>query len=271
MELLTDIGANLTHSSFSNDLTVVIENAKKMGVNRLIITGSSVKESQMAYQLTQDHYGLFSTAGVHPHNAKSYNYSSYNELLDIANKPTVVAIGECGLDYWRNFSTKQEQKDVFSIHLDLSIETSLPLFLHQRDAFNDFINILQPYKNKIPGGVSHCFTGNKNELHALLDLGLFVGITGWLCDPKRGKDLRDAIKYIPLDRILIETDSPYLLPKDMKDKPKSRRNEPKYLAYILEKLSDMIKVDKESLAEQIEANVENLFKINRVNAIHQDA
>ena len=100
---------------------------------------------------------------------------------------------------------------------------------------------------------------------------MFVGITGWLCDPKRGRDLRDAIKYIPLDRILIETDSPYLLPKDMKDKPKSRRNEPKYLAYILEKLSDMIKVDKESLAEQIEANVENLFKINRVNAIHQDA
>ena len=172
-----------------------------MGVNRLIITGSSVKESQLAYQLAQDHYGLFSTAGVHPHNANNYNHSSYNELLDIANKPAVVAIGECGLDYWRNFSTKQEQKEVFSIHLDLSIETKLPLFLHQRDAFNDFISILQPYKNKIPGGVSHCFTGNKNELRTLLDLGLFVGITGWFCDPTRGKDLRNAIKYLSLIHI----------------------------------------------------------------------
>ena len=262
MKFLTDIGANLTHSSFNKDLKVVIKDAKDAGVNCFIITGSSVDDSLTAFNLAKKLDGNFYiTAGVHPHNAKDYLPSSYEKLLKLTENKLVVAIGECALASFRNFSNKLEQKDVFTMQIELSIKKNLPLFLHQRDSFSDFFNILSSYQDQIPGGVAHCFTGGKEELFPLLDLGLYIGITGWLCDPKRGHLLREAIHTIPTDRLLIETDAPYLLPKDIKNKPKDRRNEPKYLIHILERISDMLKIDKEDLSNQIDKNTKALFQI----------
>jgi len=259
-EHLVDIGANLTHDSFDDDRDQVIERAADAGVTRIIVTGSSGQSSQEAFALSKTRPGqLFSTAGLHPHHASDYSPALQATLAGLLREDAVVAVGECGLDYFRNFSPRDAQRNAFQCQLDLAVECGLPVFLHQRDAHKDFIDILKPMIDKISAGVAHCFTGDRDALHDCLSMGLYIGVTGWICDERRGKTLQEIVSDIPLDRLMIETDAPYLLPRTLKPKPKTRRNEPMHLTEVLRVVAEAMQESKMTVAQATTANAEHFF------------
>jgi TatD DNase family protein len=230
---LIDIGINLTHESYEADREATIGRALAVGVRQMIVTGASLEGSLAAQALALRHAGtLFATAGVHPHHADGFNTEQLSQLREVLGSPVVVAVGECGLDYYRNLSSHQGQRRAFTAQLTLAIETGKPLFLHQRDAHEDFTSILREYRSVLPHGVAHCFTAGVAELEAYLELGLAIGITGWICDERRGRHLQSLVARIPEGRLLLETDGPYLLPRDLKPAPAGRRNEPMLLPHI---------------------------------------
>jgi TatD DNase family protein len=257
---LIDIGANLTHDSFDEDRDAVLERARDAGIVQLILTGSSRDSSRAAADLAARHAGyLFATAGVHPHHASDYSDDTHVALRELARLEQVVAIGECGLDYFRNFSPPAAQRVAFRRQLELAVECRLPLFLHQRDAHDDFMAALEPYRDRIPRGVAHCFTGERDMLHDYLQLGLYIGITGWICDERRGRHLHEFVGDIPLERLLIETDAPYLLPRSLRPRPKSRRNEPAYLPEVLRVLAEARGESEETIAAATTRNARAFF------------
>jgi TatD DNase family protein len=230
-----DIGANLTHESFDRDRAAVIERARSHDVLQLIVTGASVIGSSAALELARAHPDqLFATAGVHPHYASHLTADELPELRQLLRQPQVVATGECGLDYYRDLSPRAAQLRAFEWQLQLAAESGKPVFLHQRDAHEDFIAVLREHRGRLTGAVAHCFTAGQRELADYLELELSIGITGWLCDERRGAHLRALLPLIPADRLMIETDAPYLLPRDLdaKSRPRSRRNEPMFLPHV---------------------------------------
>ena len=235
---LIDIGANLTHESFDRDLDAVLERARAAGVVQMVITGASREHSPMALQLAQRHPGfLYATAGVHPHHASEYTDECDAEMRALHAHPEVVAVGECGLDFNRDFSPRPSQRKAFERQLQIASENGKPLFLHQRDAHDDFIAMMKNFDGKLGPAVVHCFTAERRELFDYLDRDWYIGITGWLCDERRGAHLRELVKHIPAERLMIETDAPYLLPRTMRPLPKDRRNEPAFLSHIVEELA----------------------------------
>ncbi|VDZ56334.1 Deoxyribonuclease TatD [Serratia odorifera] len=175
----------------------------------MLITGTCVQESLAASALAQDYRDYcWSTAGVHPHHASEWNTQTAEQLRALAGRPEVVAIGECGLDFNRNFSTPDQQEAAFSAQLALAADLQMPVFLHCREAHSRFVALLSPWLDKLPAAVVHCFTGTAEELTDCLSLGLSVGITGWVCDERRGLALRALLPQIPADRLLLETDAP---------------------------------------------------------------
>ena len=235
---LIDIGANLTHDSFDHDRDAVLQRARDAGVTRMIITGASREHSPQALALAQQHPGeLFATAGVHPHHATEYTEEYDAEMRALHAHPEVVAVGECGLDFNRDFSPRPAQRKAFERQLQLASENDKPLFLHQRDAHADFMAMMKNFDGRLGPAVVHCFTGTREELFDYLDHDWHIGITGWLCDERRGLHLRELVKHIPANRLMIETDAPYLLPRTVKPQPSHRRNEPMYLAHIVEELA----------------------------------
>jgi len=252
---LVDIGANLTHSAFRDDVADVIARARAAGVQDIIVTGTSVEESRYALGLQ-----LFSTAGVHPHHARECGPETIPALKEIAAHPRVVAIGECGLDFNRNYSPHPDQEKWFVAQLELGLEMGKPLFLHSRDAHPRFAEILKSHSVKT--AVAHCFTGEKEELHAYLDLGLYIGITGWICDERRGRHLLELVRDIPRDKLLLETDSPYLTPRDMRPQPKARRNEPAFLPHILRTVAGALGRPAEEVAAETTRNARQLFRLH---------
>ena len=235
---LIDIGANLTHDSFDHDRAAVLQRARDAGVTRMIVTGASRSHSPMAAELARAHPGeLFATAGVHPHHATEYTAECDAEMRALQGMPEVVAVGECGLDYFRDFSPRPAQRRAFEMQLQIAADTGKPVFLHQRDAHADFMAAMRNFDGKLGPAVVHCFTGTREELFDYLDQDWFVGITGWLCDERRGLHLRELVKHIPANRLMIETDAPYLLPRTVRPQPSHRRNEPMYLAHIVEELA----------------------------------
>ena len=237
---LIDIGSNLAHESFAADREAVIARAGEAGVTRQVVTGSDMSSSHSAWALAGAWPDLLSsTAGVHPHHAESFGASHREELLDLLRRPGVVAVGECGLDYFRNFSTPQAQRAAFLLQLEIAAAAGKPVVLHQRGAHADFTAILTEMRAGLTGGVAHCFTGGRRELEEYLALDLHIGVTGWVSDERRGHDLRDAVPHIPADRLMLETDAPYLLPRDLERPPKSRRNEPCHLPHIARAVADL--------------------------------
>jgi len=227
---MIDIGANLTHASFHDDLDAVIARARAAGVDPIVLTGTTVLESRLAAEIA-DRFDLYATAGVHPHHARDCDAHTIEALRKLAQHPRVVAIGECGLDFNRNYSPHPDQEKWFVAQLELALALGKPLFLHSRDAHPRFAQILKSHGVK--NAVAHCFTGERDELHAYLDLGLYVGITGWINDERRGLHLRELVREIPREKLLLETDAPYLTPRDMRPQPKARRNEPAFLPHVL--------------------------------------
>ena len=233
---LVDIGANLAHNSFKHDLPDVLRRAEDSGVGTIVVTGTSIVDSQQAAVLAAERAGrCYSTAGVHPHEADSFSVEDIDALRQLATLECVKAIGETGLDYNRNYAERSNQRFAFESQLQLAAELELPVFIHERDAASDMLDILGRYRSKIERMVVHCFTGDEGALRDYLDMDLYIGLTGWICDERRGQHLKDFAALIPKGRLMIETDAPYLLPRDYPDKSylqSARRNEPCTLQHI---------------------------------------
>ena len=259
MESLIDIGANLAHDSFDDDRDEVLQRAADAGVSRIVVTGSSDESNDKAARLAEKHPGvLWSTAGVHPHHASDYTGDSDALIRTLAAAGNIVAVGECGLDYFRNFSPRDAQLAAFQAQLDIAAETGLPIFLHQRDAHDDFVEVLEPMLPKLSRAVAHCFTGEHESLREYLAMGLYIGVTGWICDERRGKHLKDIVSIVH-DRLMIETDAPYLLPRTIEPKPKSRRNEPMYLPEVLRVVAEARGQSEAAVARATTENAVTFF------------
>jgi len=259
MELI-DIGVNLAHDSFDADRDLVMRRAADAGVTQMVVTGSSVDSTRKAIELARSHPGvLFATAGLHPHHASDLTDATRAELADLARDPAVVATGECGLDYFRDFSPRDAQRRVFAWQLELAAATRKPVFLHQRDAHEDFIAILREHHAGLTSGVAHCFTAGEKERDDYLELGLAIGITGWINDERRGLHLREVVRVIPADRLMIESDAPYLLPRDIRPPPKTRRNEPAFLPYVVRAIAAARGESAEAVAAATTATARAFF------------
>ncbi|MGI9322775.1 MAG: TatD family hydrolase [Pseudomonadales bacterium] len=257
--MLIDIGANLTHDSFAEDLDKVLERAAEAGVTQLIVTGASIAGSERAAELAQQHPQLYATAGMHPHHAKDTTDDALVRFRELAAQDKVVALGETGLDFFRDFSPRPAQIASFEKHLELAADTGLPLFLHERDAHPTFAQVLVNYRDKLSQVVVHCFTGEKEALHAYLDLDCHIGITGWICDERRGLHLHKLVRDIPQNRLMIETDSPYLMPRTLKPRPNTRRNEPMYLTAVCATVAECLALTHAEVAQFTSRNARDFF------------
>lgn len=266
---LIDIGVNLTHRQFAEDRALVIERARAAGVVQQVVTGTSVAASRAALLLARDHVGeLWATAGIHPHNASAYDASALASLRALLaergpqNEALVVAVGECGLDYDRDFSPRDAQRRCFAAQLALAVELGKPVFLHERAAHADFLAILREHRSHLKGAVVHCFTGTPAELESYLELGCHVGVTGYLLDDRRAGELRRAVARVPLERLMLETDAPFLLPPAAR-KSHGRRNEPALLPLVLEGVARVTGHDRQAIARTTTENARRFFGLAR--------
>lgn len=266
---LIDIGANLTHDSFDQDRQQCIARATQANVVKMVITGSDLQESKKAIDLAcSDPVRFSATAGIHPHYADQYDDATETTLRQMADNPQVVAVGETGLDFFRDISARDKQQQSFIAHLELAKKVRKPLFLHQRDAHATFHSILKEHQAELPRVVVHCFTDTAEALQEYLDLDCYIGITGWICDERRGKHLLECVHTIPLNRLMIETDAPYLLPRTLKPKPRTRRNEPCTLPEVLRQISRVRPESEAEIATQTTQNAITFFDLDSVDKPH---
>ena len=260
---LVDIGANLAHDSFDDDRDDVIQRAGAAGVSTIIVTGSNDDSNIAALELAKQYAGrIYSTAGVHPHHASDYDKNSDAIIRKCIAQDRCVAVGECGLDYYRDLSPRSAQRDAFKAQLDIATSSGRAIFLHQRDAHDDFVELLEPMLPNLSRAVAHCFTGEREAMRDLIAMGLYIGITGWICDERRGAQLKKIVSLIPDDRLMIETDAPYLLPRTIRPRPKSRRNEPAYLPEVLTTIAEAREQTEQHVAAITTANAKRFFEID---------
>ncbi len=257
---MTDIGANLTHDSFDADRDEVVRRARELDID-MVITGADPVGSERAIELAEQ-YRCRCTAGIHPHHADTADEHALTRIAEMSNHPLVCAVGETGLDYFRDFSPRDAQRMVFQAHLEIAAKNGLPLFLHERDASEDFINILEQHRSHLNYIVVHCFTGSAEALAAYIELDCHIGITGWLADERRGQHLIPLIETIPLDRLMIETDAPYLMPRNIKPKPKDRRNEPAYLPWVCQAVANATGESTDEVASRTHENAQRFFGLS---------
>lgn len=259
---LIDICVNLADKSFRKDVDEVLERAGKQGVRTMFATGSDLADSRRCLSLAERHAPqVYATAGIHPHHAKDWTADTADRLVELAAHPKVLALGEMGLDFNRNYSPPEDQAYAFEAQLEIAAALHMPVFLHEREAHDRFMKILMRHMDRLPGAVVHCFTGTADELAAYLDLNLHIGITGWICDERRGRHLLDLLPKIPPERLLLETDAPYLLPRDLSPRPKSRRNEPAYLPHILETAARAMQMPPVELASATTGTARRFYNL----------
>lgn len=261
---LIDIGANLAHESFAHDLPAVLARARAAEVAQIVVTGSSRASNQHALALAQQYpKQLWCTAGVHPHHAEEWAAEDIAVIRDCAQHPELRALGECGLDYFRNFASHAAQRAAFVAQLELAVELRKPVFLHQRDAHAEFLPILREFRPHLIAACVHCFTDTEAALQDYLAHNCYIGITGWVCDKRRGAGLKALVGQIPLNRLMVETDAPYLFPHNA---PKTlsvdgRRNEPATLPYIVEMIAETTGQSVATLARHTSLNAREFFQL----------
>jgi len=259
---LVDIGVNLTSKSLLRDLDGVMQRAADAGVRQMVVTGTSIAASEQALELcARFPERLLFTCGIHPHHASEWDALSQDRLRKLAQQPRACAIGETGLDFNRSYSPHEVQETAFRRQLELAAELEMPVFSHQRDAHSRFVEILRDYRDRIGKIVVHCFTDSREALLDYLDLDCHIGITGWICDERRGLELRQLVKLTPAERLLLETDAPYLLPRDLQPRPSTRINEPAYLPHILEAVARHRNQAIDALAAQCLENSRRFFDL----------
>lgn len=259
---LIDIGANLAHESFEADLPDVLLRAADAGVTRIVVTGSCLDSSRQALEMARRHPGqLFATAGLHPHHAAEYGEEHRRLFSEHGQLTEVVALGECGLDYFRDLAPRAAQREAFADQLRIAVDAGKPVFLHQRDAHADFLPMLREVRSELVDCVVHCFTDTAEALDDYLALDCHIGITGWICDERRGRDLINSVTRIPMERLMIETDAPYLMPRTLRPRPKTRRNEPMHLPAVLAAVAEARGEDANRLARGLTATSERFFRL----------
>lgn len=261
---MIDIGANLSNQQFKNDVKNVLVQAKNNAVNTIILTSTDLNTYFSNLELIKNYsdiLNLATTLGLHPHHADDYK-KFFKDFDNLVKNSHVISLGEFGLDYFRMLSSKENQLITMNLFMEKAGQLDLPLFMHERDAKDDFISILKshPLKNK---KIVHCFTGNKETVKSYLDLDCYIGVTGWVTEEKRGKDLREALAYVPLDKLMIETDCPYLTPKNMIEKV--RRNEPSFLIFVAMQIAIIKKVQVEEVIDKTILNSLDFFKLTHYN------
>lgn len=254
-----DCGVNLPAAQELDSFRMQLDAACEVGVTRFVLIASDLSEARRAIEFAEKDSRCVVTAGVHPHQAASVDDDFIAQLRELIQHPCVRAIGECGLDYNRNYSPPQVQRRVFAAQVELAVETGLPLYLHERDALDDQLAILSPARHAISAAFTHCFTGDSASLQAYQALDCYIGVTGWVCDERRGMDLANAVPGIANERLLIETDSPYLLPRTLRPRPKSRHNQPQHVTHIGEFVAHLRGEDVDQLALASSANAVRLF------------
>jgi TatD DNase family protein len=269
---LIDIGVNLLHQQFEDDRDEVVARASASGISSMLIISTDLESTQDAIAFARSH-DLFCTAGIHPHDAKEAPADYISDLTELAASPEVKAIGETGLDFNRNFSPPECQRQVFDAQIRVAASLRLPVFVHDRDSNGEVYRQLTEFTDSLPGVVVHCFTGSRLDLHRYLDAGYYIGVTGWVCDVKRGGELRELVREIPLDRLLIETDAPFLLPKDSLpegiagwppegvSKRHKRRNEPALLPLVAARIAELKGTSLKAVADATAANARLLFRL----------
>lgn len=259
---MIDIGANLLHSQFDSDRDAVIERAHAAGVARMLLTATDLSTSTAAIEFCTRRNDIRCTAGVHPHVAKEVEPGWISRLSELATSPLVKAVGEMGLDYNRNFTTPEQQQTVFHSQLDIAEQIRKPVFVHDREAAADVLAALTSH-GRLTGVVVHCFTGDEKELDDYLSAGFYIGITGWVCDQRRGQPLRDIVTRVPLSKLLIETDAPYLLPHNVPANElttgNKRRNEPAMLKYVVRQLAQLYGTEESEIITATSRNAREFF------------
>lgn len=253
--MLIDTHCHLYDDKFSGDLEDVIRKSNEAGVMRMIIPASDLKTSLAAADIARRFEGVYAACGVHPHDAADASDGDYGEIERLLGNDRVVACGEIGLDYHYDFSPRGIQKEALARQADLAKRLGMPVILHSREAFRDLADILK--SEGCSFGVVHCFSDTVLEARILLDMGFYIGFTGSVTF-KNADDIREAASYVPLDRILFETDSPYLAPVPYRGK----RNDPSLIPVIAERLADIKGISKEALADAVWHNARKLFSID---------
>jgi TatD DNase family protein len=254
-----DIGVNLFSRQF-RDPEKILADARTLGVS-CILTGSEPEEDLQIDTFTRSHAGVYGTAGIHPHNADSASEEDYRLIRRILREnPRILAVGECGLDYDRMFSSRENQQRALLRQMTIAEETGKPMFLHERKAFRDMAEIFSRKPELCRRSVIHCFTGTEAEARQYLDMGFCLGITGWICDDRRAADLRAAVREIPEDRILLETDAPYLTPRNVPGL--GRVNVPGNIRYVASALAKYMDIPEERLIRRARENTERMFGMN---------
>jgi TatD DNase family protein len=245
-----------------------MDRAREAGVVQMVVTGASAEGSRKALELARGFPGeLFATAGVHPHHASDFDDETEALICDLISHHGVVAIGETGLDYFRDISPRDVQREAFARHLDIAKATGSPAFLHMRDAHEDFLAMLRETRDGLRDVVVHCFTGTREQLHDYLDLDCHIGVTGWICDERRGTHMQSFLSDIPEDRLMVETDSPYLKPRDLSPRVKTHRNEPQWLPWIVKTVAESVGRSVEEVAEQTTSNARQFFRLPSIESL----
>ncbi len=253
--MLVDTHAHLQWASFDKDREKVVSRAKKVGVEYIVNIGFDVDGSIRAIDLAEEHRGLYATVGIHPHNASQLNQKVLDKLRELSENPKVVAIGEIGLDYYRNLSTRQAQITAFEAQLSLAEELELPVVIHDREAHVDILKILSKFQGKMTV-IMHCFSGSKEMAEQCVKSNFYISFAGPITFPNSHK-LHEIAKWISLNKILLETDCPWLAPQDMRGK----RNEPAFLPFIAKKIAELRRISMDELSEATTKNAREIFQL----------
>lgn len=252
--LIIDSHAHLDDSRFKDDRNEVIERAKEAGVARLINIGADIESSYSALKLAEKHSFIFAAVGVHPHDANEYNISVEKEIIEMAKSQKVVAIGEIGLDYHYDNSPRELQKQAFVSQLKVAASLDLPVIIHNREAHRDCLDILQKENNDRQRGVFHCYSGSAEMVREVIEMGFYVSFAGVITF-KNAKKAVQALQMVPLDRLLFETDCPYLSPEPYR----GRRNEPAFIQLTIIKMAEVLGMEYEELCFKVWENTHRLF------------
>lgn len=252
-----DSHAHLDDKKYEDDRDLLIEQLYDAGIKYCINVGESVATSLASIDLAAKYDMIFATVGIHPHHADNVTEDDLIEIERISSAHKVVAVGEIGLDYYYDTSSRENQKKIFQKQLDVAVKVDLPVVIHNRDSEDDCLDILQQYRDKGIRGCIHCFSGTLDFAKACMEMGFYISFAGQITFPK-AEDLREVVKNIPLDKMLIETDSPYLAPQPKRGK----RNEPPYVSFTAHKISELKGVDIETVAKITAENTAKLFSLS---------
>jgi TatD DNase family protein len=254
--LLWDSHCHLEDERFTGEVDAALARMAEAGVGSCICAGSDLDSSRRVADIAAAHANVYGVVGIHPHEASTFDEATLPTLAALLKAPRIVGVGEIGLDYYYDHSPRDVQRDVFAKQLEFAFEHQKPAVFHVRDAHGDVTDIFRAHKGRLPAGVLHCYTGSVESAREYLSMGFYISLSGTVTFPN-ARNIHDVARYVPLDRLLMETDSPYLAPVPKR----GQRNEPAYVRFVAQRVADLRGIPLEELAAQTTSNVETLYGI----------